>query len=120
MKVNSYMTLGIGEKAKPFKAKISEEDITVLTGSEGKTCLSLSNQAIESCLRHFSKTGWFLLGNQIDAVKSNSLGEYFKKILKKSPKFASHFAAILVDQGRLKCRYGTPLCVNVGETLPTQ
>jgi hypothetical protein len=102
-----YWTLSIGKRAKPFWAYVSEDGIKILTGPEGRTKLFLTNSTIESCLRHFSKAGWFLLGNQIDAVKPNSLGEYFKKILKKSPKFASHFAAIFVTQGRLTCRYGT-------------
>jgi hypothetical protein len=101
-----YWTLGVGKKARPFWAYISEEGIKVLTGPKGKTDLYLTNQAIESCLMHFRTAGWFPLGNQIDAVKPNGLGEYFQNIFKKGPKFASHFAAILVNQRRLIYRYG--------------
>ena len=101
-----YWTLGVGNKATRFWAYISEEGTTVLTGPEGKTRLHLTNQDIESCLTHFRTVGWFPLGNTIDAVKPNGLGEYFKNTLNESPKFASHFAAILVNQDRLIYKYG--------------
>lgn len=101
-----YWTLGYGRKARRFWAHINEEGITVFTGAEGQTPLFLSVHNIESCLAHFRVAGWFLLGNTIDDVKPNSLGEYFRGVLKASPKFASHFAAILVNQQRLDYRYG--------------
>lgn len=101
-----YRTLGFGGKAKGFGAHIDEDGIRVLTGPEGRTPLYLSNRDMESCLSHFAAVGWFPLGNQIDKVKENGLGEYFLKVLGVSPKFASHFASILVAQGRLTHRYG--------------
>jgi len=58
-------------------------------------------------LKHFSNREWFPLGNKIDEVKPGGLGEYFKNVLKTSPKFASHFASVLVSQGRVEYRYGT-------------
>lgn len=101
-----YWTLGSGKKSKPFWAYMENNGIKILTGQKRKTELFLSNQNIESCLKHFSTIDWFPLGNTIDNIKPNGLGEYFKNTLKKSPKFASHYAAILVHQGRLKKRDG--------------
>ena len=42
----------------------------------------------------------------MDNVKPGGLGEYFRDQLGKSPKFASHFASIMVNQGRLIYRFG--------------
>jgi hypothetical protein len=102
-----YLTLGYGDRAKSFWANIDESGITVFTGPGGKTACKFDNEAITACLTHFSNSEWFLLGNAIDNVKAGSLGEYFKVHLKLSPKFASHFAAILYNQGRLSFRYGS-------------
>jgi len=102
-----YLTLGYGDRAKSFWANIDESGITIFTGPEGKTACKLNNEVITTCLNHFSNSSWFLLGNAIDNVKAGSLGEYFKYQLKLSPKFASHFAAILYNQGRLSFRYGS-------------
>ena len=99
-------TLGAGKKSKNFFVQIGEDGIRVLTGQKRETDLYLTNQQIESFLNHFSTNGWFLLGNNIADLKDDSLGEYFKNTLKRSAKFASHFAAILVIKGRLEHRYG--------------
>ena len=99
-------TLGKGRKAKKFWVDSSEKGIRVRTGPQGKTCLCLEHLKINECIEHFRKRDWFPLGNKIDEVKENGLGEYFLENLKKSPKFASHFAAVLVKQRRFICRYG--------------
>lgn len=99
-----YQTLG--KNPTIFRARKSRGGITFFTGRERRTKVHLSNAEIESCLAHFEKMSWFPLGNTIDALKPNGLGEYFKKVLRKSPKFASHFAAVLHSQGRLLCKYG--------------
>lgn len=104
---DAYFTLGVGRKAKQFWAFVDENGLYILTGLEGKTQLCLTNSQIERCLSHFRSKGWFLLGNAVDNVKAGSMGEYFRETLKTSPKFASHFASIMVDQGRLIYRYGS-------------
>ena len=101
-----YFTLGYGNRAKCFWTYIDEEGITLLTGAEGKTQLFLQHDVIDECLNHFKDKGSFPLGNSIDNVKPDGLGEYFLNTLKKSPKFASHVTSILVSQGRLKYKYG--------------
>jgi len=81
--------------------------ITICTGPEGKSKVYLSNMEIEMCLKHFADKGWFLLGNSVDNITPGGLGDYFYKELKQSPKFASHFAALMVEQGKLIYRYGS-------------
>jgi len=103
---NRYYTLGYGKRARSFWAYVDEKGITVFTGSQGKTKLFLEHSLITECLNYFKGKGWFPLGNRIDKVEPGSLGEYFKYTLKKSPKFASHFASVLASQGRLEYRYG--------------
>jgi len=102
---NSYRTLGVGKNAKTFWADVTEEGIAVFTGREGESTLFLSNREIDECLAHFKERGWFLLANTVDNLAPGGLGEYFKFTLKKGAKFASHFAAILVNKHRLEHRY---------------
>lgn len=103
---DKYWTLGYGNRAKPFWASIDENGIIVFTGPEGKTALYLKHKVVEQCLEHFRGRGWFPMGNNVTSITPGGLGEYFREKLLKSPKFASHFAAMLVDQNRLEYRYG--------------
>jgi hypothetical protein len=103
---NCYVTLGMGNKAKKFWGDISEDGIVLWTGSKGKTVFRLNAVELESCLAYFTGHEWFPLGNRVDAVERGGLGEYFQDILRQSPLFASHVAAILVNQSRLEYRYG--------------
>jgi hypothetical protein len=84
-----------------FLAECSEEGVTVRTGKRLASPFKLSKQKIEECLHHFKDQGWFYLGNKIDDPKPNSLGEYFRK-KHGNAKYASHFAALWVEQGRLE------------------
>lgn len=101
-----YITLGKGNKGRQFWAFIDERGITVLTGQKGKTYIHFSHTEVEKFLSHFSEKGWFLLGNAVDNVAPGGLGEYFKVKLRTSPKFASHFSALMVEQGMVVYRYG--------------
>lgn len=103
---DAYYTLGAGRKAKQFWAFIDENGLYILTGPEGRTQFLINHKQIEKCLSHFSGIGWFPLGNAVDNLKAGGLGEYFRDIFKTSPKFASHFASMMVEQGRLAYHYG--------------
>ena len=104
-KGNCYLTLGKGKKAKKFWVTVEDEGYRIFTGKKGKTSLKLSYKDIELYIKYFRGKGWFLLGNNITNVIPGGLGEYFKDTLKRSPKFASHVAALLVNQRRLKFRH---------------
>lgn len=101
-----YTTLGYGQKARKFYALEQNDYIYIFTGENYTTPQQLHGREIERCIEHFSGTGWFPLGNSIDYVKEGSLGEYFKCKLKVSPKFASHFAAVLVKKSIIIYRFG--------------
>lgn len=102
---DQYWTLAKGKKSKVFWGSVEENGIRIFTGPSGETECFLDHSEVDRMLQYFSDKGWFLLGNNVDNVKSASMGEYFQNILHKSPKFASHYAAILVNQRRLRYDY---------------
>lgn len=101
-----FWTLGKGKKAKPFWARIDEKGIKILTGENGKSDEYLNRDEIQNCLLYFEDKKWFPLGNNVTKIEPGGLGEYFKNVLHKSPKFASHYVAIWVNQNLLVYRYG--------------
>ncbi|MFH0809703.1 MAG: hypothetical protein V2A77_04455 [Pseudomonadota bacterium] len=90
-------------RAKDFEAYIRPDGIELVTGRKGTPCFIETAEA-EACIGHFRQRGWFALGNNMTAVQPNGLGEYFQQSMGKSPKFASHFAALMVSQNKLECR----------------
>ena len=98
-------TLAKGNRKKSFRAEIGEDYIDIHTGAKNSSA-RFTKVLIEDCLDYFSDNDWFILGNAIDGVKPGGLGDYFKNTLKMSPKYASHFASLMVELGRLKYRYG--------------
>jgi hypothetical protein len=101
-----YCTLGKGKKAKCFWARIMDDGIHIRTGENMNSAEFLSSTQIKNCLLAFKNSEWFPLGNNITNIEVGGLGECFKNVLHKSPKYASHFAAIWVNQGLLDYRYG--------------
>ncbi len=100
-----YWTLGKGKGAKLFRADVGDKGIAIYCGDAFSAKCWLTHAEIIDMLKHFENRDWFPLGNCIDNVKPGGLGEYFKDILKKSPKFASHYASILCIQHRLDYKY---------------
>jgi hypothetical protein len=94
--MQDLLTLAPGVRKRRFRAEISAgERIRIETGHKGSG-VTVSWSDYKRMVSFFRAKGFFLLGNRIDEVRSGSLGEYFKYRLKKSPKYASHFAAIMV------------------------
>ncbi len=89
-------TLGPHGKRKGFGFDIlAGEWIRVETGRKGHG-IAVSWSDYKRMVSFFRGRGLFLLGNRADKVKSGSLGEYFSVHLKKSPRYASHYAAVMV------------------------
>jgi hypothetical protein len=89
-------TLGPHGKRKGFRFDIlAGEWIRVETGRKGHG-ITVSWPDYKRMVSFFRGRGLFLLGNQVDKVKAGSLGEYFLVHLKKSPRYASHYAAVMV------------------------
>ncbi len=99
-------TLAKGNRKKSFRADIGEKYIKIYTGTKNSS-ERFANDLIEDCLNYFAHKDWFILGNAIDGVKPGGLGDYFKNTLKMSPKYASHFASLMVGLGKLEYRYGS-------------
>ena len=55
----------------------------------------LSENDINIILEHFKDKGWFILGNQVDDVKPNGFGSFYKDALNGSPKNTSHISSYL-------------------------
>ncbi len=105
MRKKQMKTLSKGKRKREFSAIIGEDYIDIFTGALNSSA-RFTKTLIEDCLVSFSDKDWFLLGNVIDAVKPGGLGDYFKNTLKMSPKYASHFASLMVELGNLEYRYG--------------
>lgn len=101
-----FWTLGKGRKTKQFLARVSDGGVYILTGANSKSVEFLSSPEIKNCLSYFTNKNWFLLGNNITEIREGGLGEYFRDVLHKSAKYASHYAAIWAKQGLLEYRYG--------------
>jgi len=99
--MNKMYTLSKDARAREFGYLEEDEGLMIFTGSNLETEFYISDNDIEQMLFYFSNKDWFVLGNQIDDVKPNGLGDYFKSELRASPKFASHVAAYLVRAGKL-------------------
>lgn len=101
-----FWTLSKGRKATRFFGRTFNDGLQVLTGANGKSIEFLSSSEIKDCLSYFSNKDWFPLGNNVTDISEGGLGEYFRNVLHKSPKYASHYAAAWVNQGLLGHRYG--------------
>lgn len=97
-------TLARGGRARLFGYNENNIELQILTGQDFESKFYISHKEIAELLEYFKTKGWFILGNQIDNVKPNGLGDYFKTILKVSPKYASHIAAYLVKKEKLLFR----------------
>jgi len=102
--MDKLYTLAKGARAREFGYIKDLTGLTVYTGKDLSTIFYIADSNIESMLTYFESKGWFVLGNQIDDVKPNGLGDYFKSVLKVSPKYASHIAAYLVKESKLTYR----------------
>jgi len=102
--MNKMFTLSRGGRAKEFGYEKSDLELKIYTGADFSTEYTICESDIEDILMHFKDKGWFILGNQVDNIKPNGLGDYFKTELEASPKFASHIAAYLMKQGKLDYR----------------
>ena len=109
-----FWTLGRGKKAQRFWVTFNNSSVTVWTGKKGKTSKTLEWDEIDACLVHF-KGRWFPLSNSKTASERdpNGLGEYFFQKFGSSV-LASHFAALLVNQGFLEdCSKGNKIHLRV-------
>ncbi len=95
-------TLGKGDKGKPFSWRSSEDGIEVAYDRGSRQ--SLTSAQIEQLLSHFGDR-WFPLGANMTDPPAGGLGHYLLETLRISPRYASHFAAVLVIQKRLHYRY---------------
>lgn len=89
-------TLGSGKRKRKFKADFRSGDFLTIKTGKLSYGMKLSRSDYGDMIEYFRGREEFRLGNQIDNVYKGGLGEYFQKELKKSPKYASHFARILV------------------------
>jgi hypothetical protein len=113
-----FWTLGRGKKAKPFWVTFDDSSVTVWTGERGKTSKTLDWNDIDACVVHF-KGRCFPLSNSKTASERapKGLGEYFFQKFGSSV-FASHFAALWVNQGFMEeCGKGNKIHLRVLETV---
>jgi hypothetical protein len=111
--MQELLTLAPGDKKRRFRVEIiAGERIRIETGRKNNG-VSVSWQDYKRMIYFFRPKGFFLLGNQIDSVKEDGLGEYFRDVLKKSPKYASHFAAVMVYLRDAKVVHDRPITLRI-------
>jgi len=111
--MQDLLTLAPGNRKRRFRAEISAgERIRIETGHKGSG-VTVSWSDYKRMVSFFRGRGFFLLGNRIDDVKAGGLGEYFRDRLKKSPRYASHFAAIMVHLKDAKVVRDRPLTLRI-------
>ena len=94
--MQELVTLAPGERKRRFRVEIiAGERITIDTGRKHNKA-SISWAEYKKMVAFFRPKGFFPLGSHADPPKEGSMGEYFQKVLKKSPRYASHYAAIMV------------------------
>ena len=91
----------LGLKPAELSADIGEAAITVVTGAKG-TRRTFSHAQVACVLDHFSDVATFPLGASATAPLPGGLGRFLQDTWRTSPRFASHLAAVLVYQGRLR------------------
>ncbi|HQC54884.1 MAG TPA: hypothetical protein PKX91_04075 [Clostridia bacterium] len=97
-------TLARGGRARVFGYEERQTGVVFYTGKEFSSIYGVSNEDLNKITEHFQGKGWFILGNQVDDVKPNGLGEYFEIGLGIPAKLASHVGAYLVKKGKLLFR----------------
>jgi hypothetical protein len=111
--MQELLTLAQGDKKKHFKADIvAGERILIETGRKHNG-VSVSWQEYKKMISFFRPKGFFPLGSQMDSVKEGGLGEYFQEVLKKSPRYASHYAAVMVYLKDAKVVKERPLTLRI-------
>lgn len=111
--MQELLTLAPGDKKRRFKADIvAGERIRIETGRK-HTGFSVSWQEYQKMVAFFRPKGFFPLGNRLDSLKEGGLGEYFLVVLKKSPRYASHFAAVMVYLKDAKVVHERPITLRI-------
>jgi hypothetical protein len=111
--MEDLLTLSQGGRKRRFRADIrAGEYIKVETGRKGNGT-SLAWSDYKKMIGLFRGRGFFPLGNGIDALKPGGLGEYFAVSLKKSPRYASHYAAVMVYLKDAKVVRENPLTLRI-------
>jgi hypothetical protein len=98
------MTLGRGRKSRAFLWKKDARGISVITGNWGSK-ERMTRYEVAQCLDHFQGCGWFPLDVSMTRARPGGLGHYLRSTCGISPRFASHFAAVLCHEGKLVSRY---------------
>jgi len=111
--MQELLTLAPGDKKKRFRVDIvAGEHILIETGRKHNG-VSVSWQDYKKMIGFFRQKGFFPIGNQIESLKEGGLGEYFQDVLKKSPRYASHFAAVMVYLKDAKVVHDRPITLRI-------
>ena len=111
--MHEFLTLAAGARKRRFRADIrAGEYILVETGRRGGR-MRLSWSDYKKMIAFFRNKGFFPLGNGTGGVKAGGLGEYFQSQLKKSPRYASHFAALMVHLKDAKVVSVRPIALRI-------
>lgn len=102
--MHKIYTLARDGRARLFGYNETESEVEIFTGKDFLSKFIIRNKLIAELLEFFRGKEWFFLGNQVNNIKPNGLGDYFKSILGASPKYSSHVAAYLVKKGKLLFR----------------
>lgn len=105
-------TLSNGARSRVFEWR-DEGDLLAVRMPSNVT-KRLARSGLDLCLQHFANRGWFQLGASMTDPTPEGLGDYFRTHLRASPRYASHFAAILVHLKLLEARQeGTAIVLRV-------
>jgi len=111
--MQELLTLAPGDKKRRFRADIvAGERIAIETGRKHNG-VSVSWQEYKKMVGFFRPKGFFPIGNQLDSLKEGGLGEYFQDVLKKSPRYASHYAAVMVYLKDAKVVHDRPITLRI-------
>lgn len=111
--MQELLTLSTGERKRRFRAEIvAGERISIETGRKHNRA-SITWAEYKRMVAFFRPRGFFPLGSHADPPKEGSMGEYFQKVLKKSPRYASHYAAIMVYLRDAKVVHERPITLRI-------
>jgi hypothetical protein len=111
--MQELLTLAPGDKKRRFRVEIVAGDRILIETGRKHNGVSVSWQDYKKMVSFFRPKGFFLLGNRIDSLKEGGLGEYFTDVLKKSPRYASHYAAVMVYLRDAKVVHDRPITLRI-------
>jgi hypothetical protein len=115
------LTLSNDNRKKEFGIIEYDKEIYFFTGKDfdkkTEPSFILTKTEIDKIIIHFKDKVYFILGNQVDNIKPNGFGEYYKNELRGSVKNTSHIASYLVYKKLLDYRHSNKIELAIHKSI---